>query len=414
MSQFKIIAVNDAGKIESRIEEADNLHGLEARYLLDRVPLLTAQKKREPDDPKPNRKDAPLKQKILFFRQLANCNQIGMDVMESYKLIESSMIDQKILGLYTKKNEMREIVAEIRRGIEEGEPQSRLMARYPKIFDEVTLALLRSGESSGKIADTCDQIVTLLERSSEIKREVRSIMMYPMIILIVITLMITYLMWKVVPTFAGLYKSVNMALPPQTQIVVGVSNFFTTSPVLAFGLVFSFIFVIIRAPKLIASTWRLHSFVLMIPLFGMIQRMVIMTTFARAFSLLVESGIHIKDVLHLLKGLSENIWYRKIIAESMISVDDGNDFAPAFIEDTVVMTKTFSLQVEFGVRTSRISQILRPLAETMESELNRFVKDLKQPIESLMIMAVGSVVGFVLLAILSPIFNIGQVIEKGM
>jgi len=78
------------------------------------------------------------------------------------------------------------------------------------------------------------------------------------------------------------------------------------------------------------------------------------------------------------------------------------------------MTKTFSLQVEFGVRTSRISQILRPLAETMESELNRFVKDLKQPIESLMIMAVGSIVGFVLLAILSPIFNIGQVIEKGM
>jgi len=72
----------------------------------------------------------------------------------------------------------------------------------------------------------------------------------------------------------------------------------------------------------------------MIPLFGMIQRMVIMTTFARAFSLLVESGIHIKDVLHLLKGLSENIWYRKIIAESMINVDDGNDFAPAFIEDT--------------------------------------------------------------------------------
>ncbi|HEY0790557.1 MAG TPA: type II secretion system F family protein, partial [Chthoniobacterales bacterium] len=83
-------------------------------------------------------------------------------------------------------------------------------------------------------------------------------------------------------------------------------------------------------------------------------------------------------------------------------------------QDKVVMTKTFSMQVEFGVRTSRIAQILRPLAQNMEIELSRFVKDLKQPVESLMIMVIGSIVGFVLLAILSPIFNIGQVIEKGM
>lgn len=414
MAKFKVIAVNDADKFEVRHEEAENLRELESRYLAERVPLVSGKKLREPGDPKPDRTDAPLKQKILFFRQLANCNQIGMDVLESYRLIESSMIDQKFLGIFTQKNKMREVVATIRRGIEEGESQSVLMARYPKLFDEVTLALLRSGESSGRMVDTCEQIVTLLERSAEIKREVRSVMMYPMIISVVITLMITYLMWQVVPTFAGLYSSVNMALPPQTQIVVGVSKFFTHYPVPALGGVALLILLIVRSPKLINSNWRMHKFVLKLPVFGMIQRMVIMATFARAFCLLIESGIHIRDVLHLLKGLSENVWYRKVIAKSIIAVDDGNDFAPALIEDTTVMTKTFSLQVEFGVRTSRIAQILRPLTETMENELNRFVKDLKQPVESLMIMAVGSVVGFVLLAILSPIFNIGQVIEKGM
>lgn len=414
MAKFKVIAVNQAGKFEVRREEADSLQELESRYLDDRVPLVTARKARERGDAKPNRTDAPLKQKVMFFRQLANCNQIGMDVLESYRLIESSMIDTKFLGIFRRENKMRGIVAKIRAGIEEGEPQSVLMARYPKIFDGVTLALLRSGESSGKVADTCEQIVTLMERSSEIKREVRSVMIYPMIITVVIALMITYLMWNVVPTFAGLYKSVNMALPPQTQIVVAVSNFFTQYPVPAFGMVAALILLIIRGPKLINRTWRLHKFVLRIPIFGMIQRMVIMATFARAFCLLIESGVHIRDVLYLLKGLSDNVWYRKIIAQSIIAVDDGHDFAPAFIEDSTVMTKTFGLQIEFGVRTSRISQILRPLAETMEAELNRFVKDLKQPVESLMIMAVGSVVGFVLLAILSPIFNIGQVIEKGM
>ncbi|MBV8899170.1 MAG: type II secretion system F family protein [Verrucomicrobia bacterium] len=414
MAKFKVIAVNDAGKLEVRREEADNLQELEKRYLEGRVPLVTTKKVREPGDPKPDRTDAPLKQKVLFFRQLANCNQIGMDVLESYRLIESTMVDTKFLGIFTQKNKMREIVGTIRHGIEEGESQSVLMARYPKLFDEVTLALLRSGESSGRLVDTCEQIVTLLQRSSEIKREVRSVMMYPMIITIVIALMITYLMWQVVPTFAGLYKSVNMALPPQTQIVVAVSQFFTQYPIPALGTVLLFITLILRGPKLVSGNWRLHKFVLAIPIFGMIQRMVIMATFARAFCLLIESGIHIRDILHLLKGLSENVWYRKIIARAVIAVDDGNDFAPAFIEDSTVMTKTFSLQVEFGVRTSRMAQILRPLAETMEAELNRFVKDLKQPVESLMIMAVGSVVGFVLLAILSPIFNIGQVIEKGM
>jgi type IV pilus assembly protein PilC len=414
MAKFKVIATNEAGKFEVRREEADNLQELEKRYLAERVPLVTARKLREPGDPKPDRTEAPLKQKILFFRQLANCNQIGMDVLESYRLIESSMVDTKLLGLLTQKNKMREIVGIIRRGIEEGESQSVLMARYPKLFDEVTLALLRSGESSGRLVDTCEQIVTLLQRSSEIKREVRSVMMYPMIIAVVITLMITYLMWQVVPTFAGLYSSVNMALPPQTQLVVGVSKFFTQYPVPALGAVAMFVTLLIRSPKLINRNWRLHKFVLSLPVFGMIQRMVIMATFARAFCLLIESGIHIRDVLHLLKGLSENVWYRKLIAQAMIAVDDGNDFAPAFIEDSTVMTKTFSLQVEFGVRTSRMAQILRPLSDTMEADLNRFVKDLKQPVESLMIMAVGAVVGFVLLAILSPIFNIGQVIEKGM
>ncbi len=414
MSSFKVLALNDAGKIVGRREEADSLHDLENRFIAERVPLLRAKKIREPGDPKPNKADAPLKQKILFFRQLANCNQIGMDVLESYRLIEGSLVDTKLLGVFTRKNPMREIVAEIRKGIEEGEPQSVLMARYPRIFDEVTLALLRSGESSGKIADTCEQIVTLLERSSEIKREVKSVMVYPMIVTVVIALMITYLMYKVVPTFTGLYSSVGMALPPQTQIVVAVSNFFTTNTLVAFALVFGFIFLVVRLPKLIASTWRLHGLVLKIPVFGMIQRMVIMATFARAFCLLVESGVHIKDVLSLLKNLSDNVYYRSIIARAILNVEDGNDFSPSFIQDTKVMTKTFSLQVEFGVRTSRIAQILRPLAETMEAELGRFVKDLKQPVESMMIMVVGSVVGFVLLAILSPIFNIGQVIEKGM
>ena len=155
MAKFKVIAVNQAGKFEVRREEADHRQELESRYLADRVPLVTATKLREPGDPKPDRTDAPLKQKILFFRQLANCNQIGMDVLESYRLIESSMIDQKLFGIFTQKNKMREVVGRIRRGIEEGESQSVLMARYPKLFDEVTLALLRSGESSGRLVDTC-------------------------------------------------------------------------------------------------------------------------------------------------------------------------------------------------------------------------------------------------------------------
>jgi type II secretory pathway component PulF len=328
--------------------------------------------------------------------------------------VRRSLVDTKALGFFTQKNKMRQVVAEIRAGIEEGEPQSVLMARYPRVFDEVTLALLRSGESSGKLMDTCEQVVILLERTAEVKREVRSVMMYPMMICIVITLLLAYLMWQVVPTFAGLYSSVNMALPPQTQIVVGVSQFFQNYPVIALGLTAAIVLVVIKAPKIIAGTWQLHGFVLKIPIFGMIQRMLIMATFARTFALLVEAGVHIKDTLNLLKSLSDNVLYRRIVAKAILAVDDGNDFAPAFIEDTAVMTKVFSLQLEFGMRTARIAQILRPLAETMEAELSRFVKDLKQPIESMMIVAVGSVVGFILLAILSPIFNIGQVIEKGM
>ncbi|MBV9488119.1 MAG: type II secretion system F family protein, partial [Verrucomicrobia bacterium] len=348
MAKFKVLAVNESGRIEPRSEEAESLQALESRYLADRIPLVRAKKVREPHDPSANRASAPLKQKILFFRQLANCHQIGMDVLESYRLIETTMVDQKFAGIFTRKNKMREVVAEIRRGIEEGEPQSVLMARYPRIFDEVTLALFRSGESSGKIADTCEQIVGLLERRSQISREVRSVMMYPMIISVVITLLIAYLMWKVVPTFAGLYSSVNMSLPPQTQVVIGVSNFFTQNPLPALGLVVGVIFAIVRSPKLITRSWRLHKFVLSIPIFGMIQRMVIMATFARTFCSLLEAGVHIRDVLYLLKGLSENVWYRRIIAQSIINVDDGQDFAPAFIEDSTVMTKTFSLQVEFG------------------------------------------------------------------
>ena len=100
--------------------------------------------------------------------------------------------------------------------------------------------------------------------------------------------------------------------------------------------------------------------VFMIPLFGMIQRMVIMTTFARAFSLLVESGIHIKDVLHLLKGLSENIWYRKIIAESMISDRPAQLVKPAvasnqFAPPSVVLRMPPSLVVRYSTALSRAS-----------------------------------------------------------
>jgi type IV pilus assembly protein PilC len=302
------------------------------------------------------------------------------------------------------------ILHEVKGEIESGGKINASLARYPRIFDPVTLALVAVGEEAGVMEKVCRQIKTLLTRNQQVQKKLRSIMIYPVTVCSVLTVSLYILTTQVIPKFAVIFESVHMSLPVPTQILMSVSGAASAHPLLTLGLAAVFLYSVAQFPRIFRQVHQLHRFSLRLPVIGVIQRRVIMANFARTFSNLIDANVTLLRCLSLVRDVSPNFCYRAMIARAILAVNEGRKMAPQ-MTDTDVFNKDFVRLLQFADETAQTSAILAPLADELDNELNVLVDDLKPVIESLIIVIIGLILGGVLLALFLPIFNISEAIR---
>jgi type IV pilus assembly protein PilC len=401
MPEFLYVAIRPGDhKITKGVANRPSLQAFENDAIDRRLAVLRVERKREKEEEKVNRTRIPLKVKINFFQQMATCYKLQIHLAKAFDIMQDACANKTF----------KAILREVKEEIESGGKINASIARYPRIFDPVTLALVAVGEEAGVMEKVCRQIKTLLTRNQQVQKKIRSIMIYPLTVCSVLTVSLYVLTTQVIPKFAVIYESVHMSLPVPTQILMSVSGTASAHPLLTLGAAAGFIYFVAQFPRIFRRVYQLHRLSLRLPIVGVIQRRVIMANFSRTFSNLIDANVTLIRSLNLVRDVSPNFCYRAMIAHAILAVNEGRKMSPQ-LTDTDVFNKDFVRLLQFADDTAQTSAILAPLADELDNELNVLIDDLKPVIESLIIVVIGIILGGVLLALFLPIFNISEAIR---
>src|ERR1700693_4830553 len=338
MPEFQYVAIRPGEhKITKGVANRPTLQSFENDAIDRRLAVLRVERKREKEEEKVNRTRIPLKVKINFFQQMATCYKLQIHLAKAFDIMQDACANKTFKG----------ILREVKEEIESGGKISASIARYPRILDPVTLALVAVGEESGVMEKVCRQIKTLLARNQQVQKKLRSIMIYPATVCSVLTVSLYILTTQVIPKFAMIFESVHMSLPLPTQILMNVSGAASGHPLLTLGLAGAFIYFVAQFPRIFRHVHQLHRLSLRLPVIGVIQRRVIMANFARTFSNLIDTNVTIIRSLSLVREVSPNFCYRAMIANAILAVNEGRKMSPV-MTDTDVFNKDFIRLLQFA------------------------------------------------------------------
>ena len=349
------------------------------------------------------RKKTDLRELSIFSRQFATLIGSGMPMLRSLNTLESQTEDEAI----------SKAVLGLRQDVEAGSSVGDAMERHPDVFDPLYRSMVRAGESSGQLEQALDMVAFQIEKLDALRRQVRSALMYPALIfgfaLVVVVVVVAF----IVPVFVGLFEElasenqgVSAALPLPTQIVVSASDLMTGSwyivlPVFA-GLIYAFRRW--KATDKGAYAWDALKLKLPMKVGDVVQKVAI-ARWSRIFAGTITAGVPILQAVKIAGETAGNRVVSAAMDDVYSSVRKGGTIT-APLERATVFPTMVSHMVAVGEETGQLEHMLTKIADFYEAEVDAKVKALTALIEPIMIMGVGGVVGFIVIAMYLPIFSL--------
>ncbi len=344
-----------------------------------------------------------MRELAVFSRQFATLNASGMPMLRTLQTLEDQTNDDLL----------KEAAAGIRQDVEAGSSLEQAMSRYPKIFDRLYRAMVRSGEQSGRLDEAMDRIAYQVEKADKLRREVKSALMYPSLIFGFAAIVLVAIVAFVIPVFAKIFKELAeehpeepASLPAPTKLCVGASHALTGYWfVIIPGLVLS-IFLFFKWKKTEAGHRVWDRFTLRIPFkIGDVVQKVALARWSRTFSGAVSSGVPMLQAIKLTGETAGNVVVEESMDEVYASVKRGGSIA-APIADAEIFPPMVGHMVAVGEETGQLDEMLSKVADFYEAEVDAKVKALTALLEPVMIVFVGGMVGFIVISMYLPMFSI--------
>ena len=335
----------------------------------------------------------------LITRQLASLVQSGLPLDE----VLAAAAKQ------SRKPALKSVVLQIRSRVLEGLSLAQAMSEMPKIFDNLYRAMIKAGETSGYLGPVLDQLADYTERSQETGQKLKSAMIYPLVMVVVAIAVVTLLMVKVVPQLVGLFERNKQDLPAITEVLIASSNFMVNYGVYLF---LGIIATIVLTMKLLQDPKRKkqwHKLQLKIPVIGEFILQAETSRYASTLGLLAASGVPLLDGLKIASQVLTNTDMRQASVQVAVSVQEGMSLNKA-LEEVDVFPPLLVQMVASGEANGKLDEQLIHVARNQERELNFSVDALMGLLEPAMILFMALVVGFIVMAILSPIFQMNQMV----
>lgn len=330
-----------------------------------------------------------------FTRQLATMINAGLPITEALLILRTQS-----------KGTMERVTSQILAEVEEGGSLSSAMAKNSNIFSKTYIALVKSGESGGVLDQVLQKLADDLEKAQEFSSKVRSALVYPAIILIAMFIVSLIMFLFVIPKLATLYEQFGATLPLMTRILIGVSSFIVKFWPIVFVGAFGLVYALRMYFKTEKGRSTLDEFVLKTPILGGLMSQVILTDLSRTLSLMVGSGVSIIESLNISSKVVGNLVISKALKDVTSLVEKGFPLAFAFSRHPEAFPFIFSQMIAVGEETGKLDEVLAKVSHVFEVESDQKLKTLSSAIEPLILIILGIGVGFLVVSIILPIYNL--------
>ena len=410
MEAFSYKGISEGKYVEGEIEainQEEASHKLKEQKVI--ITNLTKLKKKKGDKKEKakgkgfsfGKKKVKTEDILIFSKQFATMVKAGLPILEVLAMLRDQLESPAI----------KEVIEDIRKSLEGGVTLSKCFEKYPQYFDNVYCNLIKAGEASGKLDVFLLKIVDSLEKKEKIKKKIKSALMYPTIMFTVAITVSAFMLIKVVPVFAKMYDGMGIALPKPTAVIMSMSDFLrgTGGMVMLISVIIFVIAFRYLTTKNAAIQYKWHKQVLKLPVFGEMILKSLLARISLILGNLSAAGVNLLESLEIAKSVSNNVVVTEALENVKKGVFSGDTLTKLFLKEPL-FPPTFSQLISVGEQTGQLDEMFGSVATYYEEEFDTTVDNMSSLIEPIMIVFMGIMIGGLMIAMYSPIFNVGALI----
>lgn len=331
----------------------------------------------------------------MFTRQMATMINAGLPITEALLVLRNQS-----------KGAMQKVVAQVMADVEGGESLSTSCMKHQDIFSTTYIALLKSGEMGGVLDKVLLRLADNMEKEQEFKGKVKGALIYPVVVIVGMIAVAIIMMIFVVPKMTSLYSDFGADLPAPTKILMAISNTTVKFWPIVLGAVvgLGYAFMLYRNTK--KGRRKIDEMILKIPIFGELQRKVILTELTRTLSLMTGAGVSILEGLNIAAEVVSNTVIKDALSDTAKNVEKGFPVAFSFARHNDAFPYILSQMISVGEETGKMDEVLEKVSHIFEVESDESVKSLTSAIEPLVMIVLGIGVAFLVIAVIMPIYNL--------
>lgn len=336
----------------------------------------------------------------LMTRQLATLLVAGLPLVEALGVL----VDQ------TDKKVIKSLMADVREQIRGGKSLSVVLEQYPKEFSQIYVHMVRAGEASGALDQILFRLAEFLEKQLSLKHKVTNAVLYPALMLVVGTALLFFLMTFVVPKITAVFTNLKQALPWPTVVLMSISRFCADYWMILLGALAVAGWALQRAIKTDTGRTAADRLLLKVPLIGEVARMVSISRLASTLATMLGSGVQLLDALDVSKRVMNNRVLEQTVEDARKNIKEGETIADP-LKRSGEFPALATHMIAVGERSGEIEEMLRRIGQIYDAEVDRVIARFTSLLEPIMILVMGVLVFFIVVAILLPIFEMGQMVR---
>ena len=336
---------------------------------------------------------------VVFTRQFATMIDAGLPLVQCLEIL-SSQADNKTLG---------KLLNEVKLDVESGMTYADALKKHPKVFDSLYSNMVRAGEAGGMLDTILQRLAKQMEKNLKLKGQIKAAMYYPAAIVAVAIIVVSVLLVWVIPIFAKMFSEFGGSLPALTQFVIDLSAFMQKYIIFMAIALAGGLWLLKRYYGTPAGRLKIDSLALKLPVLGDVIRKISVARFTRTFGTLIQSGVPIMDSLEIVARTAGNVVVENAIMAARTSVGEGKTLAEP-IGKTGVFPPMVVQMISVGEATGALDAMLSKIADFYDEEVDAAVTALTSLLEPVLMVFLGTVIGFIVIAMYLPIFKMASAI----
>lgn len=333
----------------------------------------------------------------VFSRQFATMINAGLAMVRCLDILSEQTEDKKL----------RETLIQVRRDVEGGSTLSNSLGKHPQVFSMLYISMVKAGEMGGVLDEVLERLAGFMEKDFALKKKVKSALTYPVVILVMASGIVFFLVTYILPTFVALFEGMSLALPLPTQILIAVTKGARNPAVIipVFILCGFALFLFGQYVKTPAGRKQYDMMKLNIPVFGLLNRKVSISRFCRTLGTLLSSGVPIMQALEIVGRASGNEIIAMTVTKVRESIREGESIASP-LGASGMFPPMVTQMVAVGEETGNLDAMLSKIADFYDTEVEYMLSSLTSMLEPIMIVGMGGIVGFIVISVFLPLYQL--------